>query len=154
MSHQTFQMQKKDKSRPSGDHSLQSHYALQRIQTWTTNLSAHRSTMSTWKYEAEVRKTRWLKMWSYNAVKSVVKGGPIAPTCTWAIFRLKKGVGEGGIAYTFHKHDIWLTSSIGSSSSSGKQGASTPMTNGVGEQLTSSMLAGSTGMKVCCQVKG
>lgn len=54
----------------------------------------------------------------------------------------------------FHKHDSCLTSSIGSSSSCGKQGASTPMRKGVGEQLTSSMLAGSTGMKVCCQVNG
>lgn len=43
---------------------------------------------------------------------------------------------------------------MGSSSSSGRQGDSTPMRNGVGEQLMSSMLAGSTGTKVCCQVKG
>lgn len=46
------------------------------------------------------------------------------------------------------------TSSMGSSSSSGRHGASTPMRKGVGEQLMSSMLAGSTGTKVCCQVKG
>lgn len=53
---------------------------------------------------------------------------------------------------TFYKNS--LTSSMGSSSSCGRQGASTPMRNGVGEQLMSSMLAGNTGTNVCCHVNG
>lgn len=47
-----------------------------------------------------------------------------------------------------------LTSSMGNSSSSGRQGTSTPMRKGVGEQLMSNMLAGNTGTNVCCHVNG
>lgn len=43
---------------------------------------------------------------------------------------------------------------MGSSSSCGRYGDRTPIRKGVGEQLMSSMLAGNTGTKVCCQVKG
>lgn len=99
---------------------------------------------------------------SYNRVKSAVTRWSLwtkkrpsywkLPQYAHAVWlRLKK---KRCIVYIFYKHNSWLTSSIGSSSSCGKQGASTPMRNGVGEQLTSSMLAGSTGMKVCCQVNG
>lgn len=52
------------------------------------------------------------------------------------------------------RRDFTPTSSMGSSSTSGRQGASTPIRNGVGEQLMSSMLAGNTGTNVCCQVNG
>lgn len=43
---------------------------------------------------------------------------------------------------------------MGSSSTWDRDGESAPMRKGVGEQLMSSMLAGSTGTKVCCQVNG
>lgn len=43
---------------------------------------------------------------------------------------------------------------MGRSNSWGREESSTPIRKGVGEQQMSSMLAGSTGTNVCCQVKG
>lgn len=50
--------------------------------------------------------------------------------------------------------DAVLTSSTGKSLSLGKELDSSPTRKGVGQQTISSMDAGSTGMKVCCQEKG
>lgn len=58
------------------------------------------------------------------------------------------------IFFLFKQSSDRCTSSMGSSSTCGKHGARTPIRNGVGEQQTSSILAGNTGTKVCCQVNG
>lgn len=175
-------MQTRDKCRQSHsslwDHTYHSHYTLLCVHTWTTNLSAHRSTMSTWE---DSEKKEWqllsarLRNKSYKELKWVSSGCFSTTTCSeWKFLFSSYWFGilsqyaaniqtkDGAITtfqtdqyiYDDFKTKSWPTSSMGSSSSCGRQGDSTPMRNGVGEQLMSSMLAGSTGTKVCCQVKG
>lgn len=55
--------------------------------------------------------------------------------------------------YTHHI-TTYFTSSMGSSLSRGRELERRPTIKGVGVQTMSNMEGGSTGMYVCCQVKG